>query len=157
MILITFIRRSSELGRKIRKFVRGLKRGVHELFIDVSASSCEIASDCLARETRRETTGKYSKVRRMDGSLRREAVGASFASNNYATDVESLASHYTSVVARFKTRCSVYPVGSTCRQWNQVVCNPRKSIVVFVVGSNTPKDNRIKDDLSTTHFLSISI
>lgn len=39
----------------------------------------------------------------------REGVEASFASNNYTTDVESLASHYTSVVTRFKTLVSMYP------------------------------------------------
>lgn len=38
----------------------------------------------------------------------REGVEASFASNNYTTDVESLASHYTSVVTRFKTLVSMY-------------------------------------------------
>lgn len=39
----------------------------------------------------------------------REGVEASFASNNYTTDVESLASHYTNVVTRFKTLVSMYP------------------------------------------------
>lgn len=56
----------------------------------------------------------------------------SFASNNYATDVESLADHYTSVVTRFETRISMYPVESTShprRQWTTTFVNILASLL----------------------------
>lgn len=111
-----------------------------KLFIDCAGFSGRSSIELLRNSSK--TTEKSWKVRRMVPLSLWEGVRTSFASNNYATDVESLANHYTSVVTHLKTWISMYPVESTSlprRQWNHVVCKYScKPIVSVVAGSNTP-------------------